>query len=121
MSPEAQRIAIAEACGYTRYHEKGGNASEFFSPSGKFCLLEDLPDYLGSLDAMHEAEKVLSIRAVERGGVSQKLSYRMHLQHICTTFDRLGEEVAVRDPIFTTAAQRADGFLRTLNLWDDTK
>lgn len=41
MSPEAQRIAIAEACGW------------------KFYPL-NLPNYLNDLNAMHEAEKRLS-------------------------------------------------------------
>lgn len=116
MTPEQKRIAIAEACGWRCVAPFKEAFACWVRPGGEDHQTEWIPNYLTDLNEMHEAEKVLSIRAVERGGVSQRLSYRMHLQHICTTFDRFGEEIAVRDPIFATAAQRADAFLLTLGL-----
>ena len=58
----------------------------------------DLPDYLSDLNAMHEAEKVLT--AVQRA------QYIQELERICEY-----------DICFATASQRAEAFIRTLNLW----
>ena len=79
MSPEAQRIAIAEAC----------------APGSSV-----MPDYLNDLNAMHEAEKVLT----------DHTGYCMNLQ-IAT-----GGLPLRFNLVFSTAAQRAEAFLRTLNL-----
>jgi len=57
----------------------------------------DLPDYLNDLNAMHEAEKVLTPEQCD--------SY----QHL------LG--MTVNRPWHATATQRAEVFLQTLNLW----
>lgn len=61
---------------------------------------DTMPNYYGDLNAMHEAEKVLS--------PSQRVDYRLSLQ-FC-----LGKE-----DYWATAAQRAEAFLRTLNLWKE--
>lgn len=58
------------------------------------------PDYLNDLNAMHEAEKLKII------GTEYESDYCMYLYenaHQC----------------FATATQRAEAFLRTLNLWKD--
>lgn len=65
-----------------------------------------LPEYLTSLSAMHDAEKTLIHR-----GLHEK--YYHELVSV-TTVDRFYL-------IHATAAQRAEAFLRTLNLWDDSK
>lgn len=110
MSPEAQRVAIAEACGWKFESRRA------IRPDGSittdFPLINQLfhvPDYPNDLNAMHEAWKRLSY--------SQKATY----------FDAMLLIVQVDgvvDPytmIHVTAAQRAEAFLRTLNLWDDSK
>ena len=61
MNPEAQRIAIAEKCGWKRgepyrcgdprYHVEVRWTEPKFG-----AILEQLPDYLSDLNAMHEAE-----------------------------------------------------------------
>jgi hypothetical protein len=99
MNPKKQRIAIAQACGWTDI------GFAYFSGTGLDPLdglRDDLPDYLNDLNAMHEAEKMLTndqktdfIRAVNKGDFSNR---------------RLA---------FATAAQRAEAFLRTLNLWTE--
>jgi hypothetical protein len=56
MTPEAQRIAIAEACGWRT------KRSVTFDPSGTILPFSGppaYPDYLNDLNAMHEAEKML--------------------------------------------------------------
>jgi hypothetical protein len=122
MTPERQRIAIAEACGYiwmtglgsvTTHHfanYKPGDIDELLS-KGRFKLgrhgeardedtygLNLVPNYLSDLNAMHKAEKVKII------GTEYESDYCMYLYenaHQC----------------FATAPQRAEAFLRTLNLY----
>lgn len=65
MSPEDQRIAIATACGWSlvpNYTKVGlyGYHSKQTSYDIAECPPGAIPNYLTSLDAMHEAEKVLT-------------------------------------------------------------
>jgi hypothetical protein len=45
LTPEdVKRIERAEASGYKQHHEKGDpDVLEWWSPEGRFCLFEDLP------------------------------------------------------------------------------
>lgn len=100
MTDEQMRIKIAEACGWIHHHMR---PSETERHQKKWYYLSDLPDYLNDLNAMHEAEKVL------KGGMRSK--YDAELTLIC-----------LRDYNFiweSTARQRAEAFLKTLNLWKD--
>ena len=103
MTPEAQRIAIAEACGWTDiFHNSFPRGWLGRKPN------EDrdsylIPDYPVDLNAMHEAEKVLSVR--------EKQNYISTLRNICV--------VAGCWPETATADQRAEAFLRTLGKWED--
>ncbi len=60
-----------------------------------------VPDYLDSLDAMHEAEKCLPAGIIKGGAYERSLC-------------RL-----TNNPFCATAAQRAEAFLRTINKWED--
>jgi hypothetical protein len=111
MSPEAQQIAIAGACGWTqvekRYHHvAGGSWITGIPPEG--ATLTDAPDYLGSLDAIHEAEKVLTNGNTHR--------FTLELEAILDD-DHTDPSAAAAFDWHATAAQRAEAFLRTLNLW----
>lgn len=111
MKPEEQRIAIAEACGWRFVYDYTYNFDsppEFttISPEGRrFC--GHYPDYLNSLDAMHEAEKVLSATHLKK-------------YHGVLVADVIGwgaygnEHIAIH----ASAAQRAEAFLKTLKLWE---
>ena len=104
MKPEEQRIAIAKACGFTI--ESDGithcltpcDFSGNYNPEAK--LLKKVPDYLNDLNAMHEAEQSLDI--VQQGQMVR------HLSHLGTRWG-----------LIATAAQRAEAFLKTLNLWNE--
>jgi hypothetical protein len=95
VNPEQQRIAIAEACGFAKDWD-----FKRAQPCRGWCVTS-LPDYLNDLNAMHEAENVLTneqwwlfvefLTEIRGGGVA-----------LC---------------ISATAAQRAEAFLKTLNLW----
>jgi hypothetical protein len=67
-----------------------------------------LPDYLNDLNAMHEAEKVLS-----RGeGYHQKGGFGLYKTALAEVCDE-------QHPIDATAAQRAEAFLRTIGKWEE--
>jgi len=103
MTPEQQRVAIAEACGWkTGYRDAVSSVTA-------------LPDYLNDLNAMHEAEKVLGI--LERG------TYQNILGSACGGIreDDGGHFVSHRESIHATASQRAEAFLRTIGKWKEGK
>lgn len=119
MKPEAQRIAVAEVCGWhfdkvdsDWYHpEKGEQVSEFY-----------LPDYLNDLNAMHEAEKTLTNQ--QRRQYTQFL-VQVHPLHY-DPFDGFEADPEVNDGYMKiymlasmTAAQRAEAFLRTIGKWTE--
>ena len=93
MTPEQQRIAIAEACGWKP------------APRGRWKLDKRverfIPDYLNDLNAMHEAEKMF------RAAI-----YCRYISELC--------DLAIKDNncmYMATAAQRAEAFLRATGKW----
>ena len=111
MNEKEQRSAIAEACGWTsktteEYVEYSGGygaktkVTTWYDSNGK---RGPVPDYLNDLNAMHEAEKVLMNEQI---GV-----YLRHMSNL-TSLGYFGA-------IHATAAQRAEAFLKALNLWKD--
>jgi hypothetical protein len=135
LTPQQQRIAIAEACGakwarladnenapkcwqlgFNYKDKKAGSYSlsertpwqvDYIvadKPDDSFPITigADVSDYLSDLNAMHEAEKVLTDE--------QDREYRGKLVEVCGS---------LADALCATAAQRAEAFLRTLNLWTD--
>jgi hypothetical protein len=130
MSPEAQRIAIAEACGWKVEHRYKGSRryceivvfskdgfeefgvfpGDLTSAHGKKVMNDGfLPDYLNDLNAMHEAEKVL-INAGRDGDWRGWESYTLLLD----------EAIGSDDRHHATAAQRAEAFLRTIGKWEES-
>lgn len=121
MNPDKQRIAIAEACGWRAarpiypgaaglWHIIGPNglASHVYDTEAFAWAAADIPDYLSDLNAMHEAEKVLTDE--------QSYGYGCWLGK--NTVGRTTGEW--QKAIFgATAAQRAEAFLRTLGKWED--
>ena len=105
MTHEAQRIAIAEACGWTDiFHNSFPRGWLGHRPN------EDrdnylIPDYPNDLNAMHEAENTLNVR--------EKQNYISTLRNICV--------VAGCWPETATADQRAEAFPRTVGKWEEGK
>ena len=105
MTPEQQRIAIAEACGYVKRPD-----SDWYL-NGLNCGSQGIPDYLNDLNAMRDAEQSL---------------WWKHWDLRCVFIDHLAR---ILNPVYgyrmqdgidlldATAAQRAEAFLKTLNLW----
>jgi hypothetical protein len=109
MDKQKQRIKIAEACGWDWYGLPGELEKDkrpngpWFGPSNdaEQLYVDGIPDYLNDLNAMHEAEKTLDDR--------QRLRY----------MSRLTEATSHMTYHLATATQRAEAFLRTLNLWEE--
>jgi hypothetical protein len=107
MKPEQQRIAIAESCGIVgpfdnrwikEYEEEGGDSYGFTGfEKGELVFI---PDYLNDLNAMHEAEKTLDYD--DLNDMEESVSF-----HFGVT------------PFHSTAAQRAEAFLKTIGKWEE--
>lgn len=120
MSPEKQRIAIAEACGWRDIYPA---ISDYMGKvPGNDTLLRNIPDYLYDLNAMHEAEKVLSI-VNDVDGYSSRDRYSKELLNICGTWKPFewGNECQADfyKVLHATAPQRAEAFLRTIRKWEE--
>ena len=121
MKPEQQRIAIAEVCGWEdcRYIEGLRNVSGIPPNSWRGNCISGLdvawtPDYLNDLNAMHEAE----ISVFSDSGM--QCDYSRSLIRVIKERSHLGKSFfSDFDLAHATAAQRAEAFLRTLNLWRD--
>lgn len=115
MNKEEQRIKIAEACGLFRIAPlKRTNRKGKDDPFG-VCLwycdsdhggvkeYAKIPNYPEDLNAMHEAEKILKL------GMRNRYDAELGL-------------IAERDYCFiweASAKQKAEAFLRTLDLWEE--
>jgi hypothetical protein len=101
MTPEKQRIKIAEAC------------PNLFSFNSEISMCRkgrphELVDPLTDLNAMHEAEKVLrkEVNYYQPGGWG---IYEFKLRQVCGN----------QNIVCATAAQRAEAFLKALGLWEE--
>lgn len=118
MNPEKQRIAIAEACGWSDVRKQwigygGGDYEDLLGvcpQSGDTVLV---PDYLNDLNAMHEAEKVLN--ADQLNALDYNLDVIM--DRVPRRFDRMSWHAHKQT---ATAAQRAEAFLRTIGKWEES-
>ena len=103
MNKKKQKIAIAEACGWEPLPEG------HFHPDNP--VGQTMPDYLVDLNAMHEAEKMLTEHQWDE--------YERVLRLVCdgcSYFEGAGKEL-----LHATAAQRAEAFLRTVGKWEGAK
>jgi len=115
MKPEEQRIAIALALGYT-YEDRAityDGAKILFrlwrSPNGGGIERSGSPNYPGDLNAMHAAWLTLL--------PSEKDKFESELYSIVigeAEYNRNDDAGWITN---ATAAQRAEAFLRTLDLW----
>jgi hypothetical protein len=116
MTKEQQRIAIAEACGFTKEEPwLDGRDCWSHKDSPMHVGFEEVPDFLNDLNAMHEAEG-----SVIFADSSLAEEYGMRLgktYHPRWFIDVTGSQLAAM--CHATAAQRAEAFLRTLNLWQE--
>jgi hypothetical protein len=145
MSPEAQRIAIAEVMGWKRE----GTCTETYStgdvvhqcwksPDGKTLWwgsqIAGLPDYLTDLNAMAEAERILTDEQRVTYAANVEAIVENEIWEACGKPERgLKQQLCLNtgDPhgtadyfhlyafITATCAQRAEAFLRTIGKWTE--
>lgn len=115
MSPEAQRIAIAESVGKEVFFDEGENW--IMIGDGRCGLFEEnSPDYLKDLNAMHEVIETLSI--------GEKSGYIMELMNVCCEHpigcvpDWLRDRQSLARLTQATASQKAEAYLRTIGKWE---
>ena len=116
MSPEQQRIKIAEACGWTEISERcmwglPPNATD----DGTEDCLRHFPKYESDLNAMNNALAYLTPEQLRQWAV--KLTAIVLENNIEAWWDLDISETA--QVLTATAAQRAEAFLKTLNLWTE--
>lgn len=113
MTPEQQRIAIAEACGW-KFRKNDDGSLSLFEPKFQLWIgLDDdpsaipewyafrLPNYINDLNAMREALRILT--GTNRGAFLFELR--------CLAGDYYA--------IDANAAQYAEAFLKTIGKWKD--
>lgn len=109
MSPDSQRIAIAEACGWKHIAFKRG-----WIKAGDGETQCVIPDYLNNLNAMHEAEATMNL--------TDKYQYGKAICKIMNIDTDGGLDVVdIYYVCHATAAQRAEAFLRTIGKWEGAK
>ncbi len=112
MDKNKQQIAIAKACGWrlteTDITYPNGLKIGYHPPEYvREVFSKIVPDYLNDLNAMHEAEKTIRPKDTPTPHGWEKWDeYEKRLSDLC------GDDHA-------TAAQRAEAFLKTLNLWEE--
>lgn len=120
MTPEQQRIALAEWAGWKRPDhpdvmkvKEGWTKPEawWMCPQGVLRFKHDIPDYLNDLNAVHELEEKLTFEQAEQ--------FEDELCHIVV---KCNEQQKKQAPwrfavAHATAAQRCEALLKTLNLW----
>jgi len=111
MKSEKQRIAIAEACGWrpAKPEEYHLDWDVYIERKIYYGAFHDYPDYPNDLNAMHEAENTFK-------DLGDFVRYCELLGEVVTGRKEVG---LVYRTIHATAAQRAEAFLKTLNLWKD--
>jgi hypothetical protein len=118
MTPEAQRIAIAEACGWTATVDDDqfwrATRADGSMTSDLWCSMSSvwnvgIPDYLNDLNAMHEAQNSLT--------AEQARCYDRELQKIGYRNCLAGAFWLWHFP----AKWKAEAFLRTIGKWKECK
>jgi len=92
------RVVIAQWCGWRQH--PSANGANWQSPSGRIDPAP--PDYLNDLNAIHEAEKLLT--------GAQCLKYVEELNRATKCFEHITPAIM----IFATASQRSESLLRTI-------
>lgn len=128
MTEEQQRIAIAEACGWKwiqiNFEAESGLIGTDSPHSGNIPYQgtnypsnrhlptygKAIPDYLNDLNAMHEAEKILT--EVQFGDY--------YIEHLKMARGE-SQYTIDRSMVCATAAQRAEAFLKTIGKWEEAQ
>lgn len=129
MNPEKQRIAIAEACGWTAIEDIDGfwravDASGYVTTdlwiSESNVWSAGMPDYLNDLNAMRGASDTLNDD--QQWQFVQHLNEITRIKHDSDSDDWFIHRTDwIWRMLNATAAQRAEAFLRTIGKWEEGK
>lgn len=116
MTDEEINVAIAEACGWRNVRElddiypDGSVAAGIWRQGADPADSQEraIPDYCNDLNAMHEAEKVLS--------AAQRYA---NLRNLSQDWRSWNDGTAYLAICYATARQRAEAFLRTIGKWKE--
>lgn len=115
MTEQEQRITIAEQCGwrFDPVWERVRTATHGVLRRGdELRTIDELPDFPNDLNAMHEAEHLLSENEIH--------NYECELSRVTVNgMALLLERGRCFDYAHATAAKRAEAFLRTRGLWKE--
>jgi len=117
VNPEAQRIAIASLQGWVEI-EPYTKAKALHGRFGKRGKLEEIPNYLHDLNAIHSAAKA----ECERRGWVYSVHYRLN-GYICC-FHKMNEDQEIEkrfSQVFNPdqCAALAEALLKACNLWTE--
>jgi hypothetical protein len=109
MKSEPQRIAIAEACGYTHVRiVKSLDGPPDHCIGHHPAQPHSIPDYLNDLNAIQQV-----VLGLPMGGCEPcQIRFTENLQGICWSWP---------ETVNATAAQRAEAFLKTVGRWEESK
>ncbi len=109
MSPDNQRIIIAEACGIKPPYKfnQGEDGKDWVARKTVWTI----PDYLNDLNAMHEAENALS--------PSQRTAYESILIRVVGLQSKIESKIELSDfdLAHSNAPQRAESLVRAIGKW----
>ena len=117
MTAEAQRIEIAEACGWTNVRETSFGLlgchpkADLSALSDEYLCARTVPDYPNDLNACHEFEKILSTTPI----YMQKHAFNNYAAMLCEMCKHEYNAIAA------TAPQRCEAFLKTINKWTNDR
>jgi hypothetical protein len=111
-------IAIAEACGYKNVAIRMTEGTIRVITGFKHHTFdEEIPDYCNDLNAMHEAEKMLTKEQLYNyGNKLDRITLPKTSMEMC--YIESPEAGMYPDLFCATAAQRARAFLETLKEWE---
>ena len=124
MTPDQQQRAIERVCGWIIANPENDRADyRHWTPPNCVAKPNHIygdrpPDYLNDLNAMHEAEQVLTYE--------QKEQFVFWMNHIHPSADihhsdaQKDFRLEVFSLVHSPASQRSEAFLRTLRLWKPT-
>jgi hypothetical protein len=121
MTAEAQRIAIAEACGWQGPHHPENIAGMdgwwsqhrgiwWVMPDKNRVLISGVPSYLNDLNAIHHAVKSLPQNLMPR-----------YFACLCNVVSGSLSLYGYSKATEATAAQRCEAFLKTIDKWTNDR
>ena len=106
MSDQEINKAIAEACGWGGIQHSDAYSCWQGYPPGNKVFTVPIPDYCNDLNAMHEAEKVLTPPPNELNAYAEILM-------------RISRDAGNHYTFMATARQRSEALLRTIGKWPE--